>query len=171
MRFLKRLYLYFQKKITSANKLAKIQGVSLGDNCKLNKSISFGSEPYLIALGDNFYCSTGIKFITHDGAINVLRNLYPELSQADVFGRIEVGNNVFLGCNVIVLPNTTIGDNVIVGAGAIVRGNLESNSVYAGVPAKKLMTISEYKSKVESRVVFSKYMSSEKKKSLLKSLF
>ncbi|MDH1994805.1 acyltransferase [Aeromonas caviae] len=164
MFLIKSLYRRCQRIFLSANKLAKVQGVKLGKNCILNKEISFGSEPYLITLGDNFYCSTGIKFITHDGAVNVLRNIYPELVNADLFGRITIGNNVFLGCDVIVLPNTIIGDNVIVGAGSIVKGELESGYVYAGVPVKRLMSLDDYKNKIAKRVLFTKHLSYKDKK-------
>ncbi|MFA0560651.1 acyltransferase [Vibrio breoganii] len=148
--------------------MAKIQGVTLGKNCNLNKNVSFGSEPYLITLGDNFYCSSKIQFITHDGAVNVLRNLYPELAQADLFGRITIGDNVFLGYNVTILPNSCVGNNVIIGAGSIVRGNLESGYVYAGAPVKKLMSIDEYKSKVESKLVMTKNLTAAQKLDFIK---
>ncbi|PKH31894.1 acyltransferase [Shewanella sp. ALD9] len=169
MALIKKLYDLYQKIFYSPNKLAKVKGVNLGENCKLNKKISFGSEPYLISLGNDFYCSTGIKFITHDGAVNVLRNINPDLTRADLFGKIEIGDNVFLGCNVIVLPNTTIGNNVIVGAGSIVRGCLESNFVYAGVPVRKIMSLEDYKSKVTPKIKFTKHLSAEEKKNYLMS--
>ena len=163
----KKLYRRYQKLFLSANRLAEIEGVKFGRNCKLNKKVSFGSEPYLVTLGNDFYCATGISFITHDGSVNVLRNLYPELSQADLFGKITIGDNVFLGCNVTVLPNSSIGNNVIVGAGSIVRGHLESGYVYAGIPVKKLISIEEYKTKVNSRLMLTKNLNYEQKKDIL----
>ena len=167
MSLISSFYRRIQKIFLSANKLAELKGVKLGHNCKLNKVVDFGTEPYLITLGDNFYCSTGIKFITHDGSVNVLRNLYPELSDADLFGYINIGNNVFLGCDVIVLPNSRIGDNVIVGAGSIVRGELDGGYVYAGVPVKKIMTIEAYKEKVLPKIIFTKTLSSREKRNKL----
>lgn len=61
---------------------------------------------------------------------------------------LEIGNNVFLGWGCTVLAGTIIEDNVIIGAGAVVSGKVEKNSVYAGNPAKKIMSISEYRKKV-----------------------
>ncbi|MGY4002860.1 MULTISPECIES: acyltransferase [Aeromonas] len=169
MSLISSFYRRIQKIFLSANKLAELRGVKLGKNCKLNKTVDFGSEPYLITLGDDFYCSTGIKFVTHDGSVNVLRNLYPELKSADLFGRISIGKNVFLGCDVIVLPNSCIGDNVIVGAGSIVRGELEGGYVYAGVPVKKIMTIEQYKEKNLPRVLLTKNLNHKQKETLLES--
>jgi len=109
-------------KIISANKVAKIVGVNFGSNCRFG-SKSFGSEPYLIYIGDNFRTSSGVKFITHDGSVHVLRNLYKELRDIDLFKKIEIHNNVFIGLDCIILPGTKIGDNVIVGAGVLFEVN------------------------------------------------
>lgn len=66
---------------------------------------------------------------------------------------VRIGNNVFLGWGATILSGTTIGDNVVIGAGSVVSGFIESNSVYAGNPAKKLMTITEYTKKVADHQV------------------
>ncbi|WP_163390785.1 acyltransferase [Enterovibrio norvegicus] len=155
------------KFILSPNYYAKYIGVNIGVGCTLNKEISFGSEPYLITIGDKFYCSTGIKFITHDGSVNVLRNLHPELKEVDLISEVIVGSNVFLGCNVTVLPGTVIGDNVIVGACSVIRGKLKSNSVYAGIPAKRLMSVAEYKEKKKNHFVNTKLMTKKEKRNYL----
>jgi acetyltransferase-like isoleucine patch superfamily enzyme len=55
-----------------------------------------------------------------------------------VGGDIRIGNNVFLGARVTVLPGAVIEDDVVVGAHAVVRGRLPSGWVYAGVPARPL---------------------------------
>lgn len=66
-------------------------------------------------------------------------------------GIVTIGNNVFIGVNSIVLKDTIIGDNVIIGAGSVISGNVESNSVYAGVPAKKICSLDEYVEKLKKR--------------------
>ena len=48
---------------------------------------------------------------------------------------------------VTILPNVTIGPNSIVGAGSLVTKDVQPNSVYAGVPAKFICTMDEYKTK------------------------
>ena len=62
-------------------------------------------------------------------------------------GIVQIGNNVFIGANSIVLCNTRIGDNVIVGAGSVVTHDIPSNSVYAGSPAKFVCTFEEFAQK------------------------
>lgn len=59
-------------------------------------------------------------------------------------GTVKIGNNVFIGMNSIVTCNVEIGENVIIGAGSVVTKNCESNSVYAGVPAKRIMGINDF---------------------------
>ncbi len=48
----------------------------------------------------------------------------------------KLGNKVWIGANVTILPGVTIGDGAIVAAGAVVNKNVEPGTVVAGVPAK-----------------------------------
>lgn len=80
---------------------------------------------------------------------------------------ITIGNNVFLGLGTIVMPGSTIGDNVIIGAGSIVRGKIESNSVYAGVPAKYLCSLDEYRERNELFFTPTKQLNEFEKKNYL----
>lgn len=127
-----------------ANASARFQGVVFGKNCQFGKNNKFMSEPYLIRIGDNFSSSSNVNFVTHDGSMRVLRILYPECKQSDLFGKITIGNNVFIGVNTTILPNTVIEDNVIVGAGSIVKGTLQANGVFAGIPVKYICSVEEY---------------------------
>lgn len=63
--------------------------------------------------------------------------------------RTKIGSNVFIGLNSIVLSGAHIGDNVIIGAGSVVSGEVYADSVYAGNPARKIMTIEDYYHKCE----------------------
>lgn len=65
-------------------------------------------------------------------------------------GHVVIGDNVFIGMNSIITRNVTIGDNVIIGAGSIVTKDCEANCVYAGSPAKRIMTVKEYYFKREN---------------------
>lgn len=149
--------------ILSPNKVAEISGVKFGKNCRFHTK-SFGSEPFLVNIGDNFYTSKGVNFITHDGSVNVLRNLYPEYNEVDLFGPIQIGDNVFIGINSTILPNTLIGDNVIVGAESLVKGHLKPNSVYAGIPVRYICSIEEYLAKNKKNFDFTKKLSQKEKK-------
>ena len=54
---------------------------------------------------------------------------------------IKVGNNVWIGGNVVVLPGVTIGDNVVIGAGSIVNKDIPSKSVAVGNPCKVIKSL------------------------------
>jgi len=80
-------------------------------------------------------------FITHDGAVNC----FPGEIDGGIFGKIKLGNNVFIGNNSIILLNTTIGNNCIIGAGSVVRGQFPDDSVIVGNPAQVMMKTSVQK--------------------------
>lgn len=111
--------------------------MSIGNNCLIN-NVNFSTEPYLIEIGNHVAIAAGTDFITHDGAVWCFRD---EIINADVFGKIKIGSNVFIGNNCTILPNTVIGDNSIVGAGSIVRGQFPGNSVIIGNPAKVVLSM------------------------------
>ena len=54
---------------------------------------------------------------------------------------IRIGDDVWLGANVTVLPGVTIGNNVVVGAGAVVNKDIPDNSLAVGVPAQVIKKI------------------------------
>jgi len=140
---LKSIQLALLKKASNERKIKYMrrQGMKIGNDCRFN-TISFSTEPYLIEIGNHVAIAGGTEIITHDGAIWCFRE---EIVNADVFGKIKIGNNVFIGDNCTILPNTFIGDNCIVGAGSVVRGKFPENSVIIGNPAKIVMKMSMQK--------------------------
>lgn len=164
-----KLKFFYQKiyyRLISKNKLAKILGVKFGKNCHF-MTRNWGSEPYLIEIGDHVSTSSGVKFITHDGSVRVLRQIYPELKNIDLINRICIANNVFIGIDSIILPGTIVESNVIIGACSVVKGRLKSNSVYVGIPAKRICSIEEYKEKNEEKFIETKHMNPIQKKEFL----
>lgn len=103
--------------------------------------VSWNAEPWLITLGNNVHITDGVKFITHDGGTLIYRQYIPDL---EITKPITIGNDVYIGNNVIILPGVTIGSNVVIGAGAIVSHNIPDNSVAVGVPARVIKTADEY---------------------------
>lgn len=92
------------------------------------------------------YCAFGenIRALTANHNLNTI-NLQVDLNKklsvpfADTARKnIAIGNNVWIGDNVIILPGVTIGDCAIVGAGAVVTKDIEPFSVNAGNPSRFL---------------------------------
>lgn len=171
MRVLNRLLNFFCKIFLTKERYSKRSGVKIGDGSIVANSVDFGSEPYLVTIGRDFYSSDNVKFITHDGSVNVLRKMYKNLKNVDYIKPIILGDNVFLGINVVVLPGSKIGSNVIVGASSVVKGELASNSVYAGVPARFICSIEEYLNKIEGNLIETKALESSKKKEYLMNIY
>ena len=148
--FIKRLQHLLVFYLLGGEKLAKILGVKIGSNCRVYIK-SFGSEPFLISIGNNVTLTLGVTFITHDGATCLVLNESGQRYQK--FSNIEIGDNVFICVNTIIMPGVKIGSNVIVAAGSVVSKSLQSNAVYAGVPANKIMSFDAYEKKVKSQYV------------------
>lgn len=86
-----------------------------------------------------------MEFITHDVTHFMLNNIESnEEKFSERIGCIEVGNNVFIGTGTKILYDVKIGDNVIIAAGSIVTKDIPSNTVIAGVPAKKICSFEDY---------------------------
>lgn len=148
---------------------ARSIGVKIGDGCRLigTSRESFSTEPYLIEIGNNV-SMTSPQFVTHDGGVWIFRSLYPEI---DLFGKIIIGNNVFIGLDVIILPGTVIGDNCIIAAGAVVKGKFSSNLVIGGVPAKEIGTIEVYFEKNKNKFTYIRSLSCKEKERVLNNQF
>jgi len=165
----KRLYNKIEWRLAKGEKVCEIlrkRGMKIGKNCELYKDVLYPGEPYLCSFGDNVRVTSGVKFITHDGGVWVCRN-NGQLTDADVFGKIIVGNNVHIGVNAIIMPGVTIGNNVVIGCGAVVTRDIPDNSIAVGVPAKVIESYDEYLEKLSSKCDYTKHMSYEEKKKYL----
>ena len=147
------------------------QGAIIGENCDIDKNSYFGSEPWLIKIGDNTRITRGVQFITHDGGLWTLRRM-GLIDKEDVkYGKIEIGKNCNISWNVIIMPNVRIGDNCVVAAGAVVTKNMPDNSVWGGVPAKHIETIFEYAEKVKTDCIKTYSMNQKEKKEITEKLW
>lgn len=163
----------FIKKIVRKDTLKQAvrDGLIIGKNCEIDNSVFFGSEPYLIEIGDNVRLTKNVQFVTHDGGMWVLRNL-GLAPKADKYGLIKIKNNVNIGWNVVIMPGVTIGNNVVIGVGSIVTKDVPNNTVYAGIPARFICTIEEYYEKNKGKIDFTKgYSPYDKKEYLIKKYF
>ena len=147
-------------------KLARLKsrGLSIGEGCEILNGYDFGSEPYLVTIGNNVRITSGVKITMHDGGAWVLRHLYPELADIDRFGRVSIGDNCHIGMDAMIMPGVTIGCNCIVGACAVVTHDVPDNTVVAGIPARPIGTIDGYRHKHEDEFVNTKHMSWEEKR-------
>lgn len=66
-------------------------------------------------------------------------------------GPVALKRNCRIGSHSIVMPRVTVGENTIVGAQSFVNKDLPPNQVWAGSPARFIMTLEEYLEKLEKR--------------------
>lgn len=125
---------------------AKRLGVKFGDNCRFIGTPRWGSEPWLIEIGNHVELSFDVTFITHDGATWVFRD-QDRYKNVIRYGKIIIEDNCFIGAMTTILPGVTIGRNSIIGACSLVNSDIKPDSVYAGVPAKRICSTAEYAEK------------------------
>lgn len=104
-----------------------------------------------ISIGKNCCITAGVTILAHDWSYSVMIRKYNGIAGKQLY--TSIGDNVFIGVNAIILMGAEIGDNVIIGAGAVVSGKVESNSVYAGNPARKICSLEEQYKKGKDRFV------------------
>jgi len=80
-----------------------------------------------IRIGSNTLFGEGIKIYDHNHVFNK-RNIIIE-NQGFGFGAVIIGDNCWIGSNVIILRNVTIGDNVVIGAGCMITSSIPSNTL------------------------------------------
>ena len=138
------------------------KGMEIGEGTRIFCDIST-TESYLVRIGDRTTISNNVQLITHDASI---QKAIPEAS--DLFGRIVIGNNCFIGARSIIMYGVTLPDNTIVAAGSVVtKSVLEEGCVIGGNPARIITTLEKFAKKNEPFAVNIHGLSKEEKKTLL----
>lgn len=158
MNILRRVIMAAQKRVSPVRYARKI-GVTVGAGCRLI-NCSFSTEPYLVLIG-NHVSATKVHFETHDGGVWVFRDEEPRI---DVVKPIRVGNNTYIGYEAVILPGVTIGDNVVIGARSVVTKDVPSGVVVAGVPARQIKSLAEYRDGVFNVAEMTKTMGPDAKR-------
>ena len=151
-------------------KCSRYMGVTIGRNCRIygNSPNMWGTEPFLITIGNNVFITDGCKFINHDGGTLILRKDTPDL---ELTAPITIGDDVYLGIESIVMPGVTIGSKVIAGARSIITKDVESNSVIVGAPAKRIKSVDQYHEEIKQRSLNIGHLDRDTKETELKRIF
>lgn len=149
---------------------ARSIGVTLGEDVHFYGMPSgmFGTEPWLITIGNHVHITAGCAFLTHDGGTLILRKEVPDLEWT---APITIGNDVYLGVRTLIMPGVHIGNRVIIGAGSIVTRDIPDNSVAAGVPAKVIKTVDDYLGQMIKKSLKCGHLSGRDKEAVLKQIF
>ena len=110
--------------------------IRVGENFYANFNLVILDEA-LVTFGDNVFIAPNCGFYTAGHPVNPIeRNKGLEYARP-----ITVGNNVWIGAGVQVLPGVSIGDNCVIGAGSVVVKDIPANSVAVGNPCKVVKSI------------------------------
>jgi len=133
-------------KILGGVKFARNKGVALGEGCRI-LTRHLGSEPWLISIGNRVTVSSDVVFINHDGSGWLHRDTRGRRYR---YAKIEIGDDVFVGARVIIMPGVRIGSNCVIGAGSVLTKSVPSGTVAAGNPARYVCSYDQFISKVET---------------------
>ena len=116
---------------------------SVGENVTIqSRAVPLYSQ--LIRIGNNVSIARNVDFCTHDIMHRVFNRLprpegeENEFRYTERIGCIEIRDNCFIGSNSVILYDVRIGPNVVVASDSLVNQDCEPNSVYAGVPARRV---------------------------------
>lgn len=110
--------------------------IEIGENFYSNHNLVI-LDGAKVEIGDNVFIAPNCCITTAGHPINIdernrgLEYAYP----------IKIGNNVWIGAGVNILPGVTIGDNVTIGAGSVVNKSIPANSIAVGNPCKVIKII------------------------------
>lgn len=121
-------------------------GMTVGKNFhRLNGVILDPAHCWLIEIGDNVTIAPRAHILCHDASTKGFLG-YTKI------GRVNIGSNVFIGAESVILPGVSIGSNVILGANSTVTHDIPDNSVAVGSPARVISSLEEYLQKERDRM-------------------
>lgn len=115
-----------------------LSNVHVGKNVVINFNCVFVDDGEIF-IGDDCMIGPGCNIVT------AIHPISPRLRRHKLqYNKpVHIGNNVWVGAGVTVLPGITVGDNSIVGAGSVVTKDVPANAIYAGNPARIIRMITE----------------------------
>ncbi|MGB4588350.1 MAG: DapH/DapD/GlmU-related protein [Clostridiaceae bacterium] len=116
----------------------------IGKNCKIGDNVHLVASKKVI-IGDDclFASKIFISDTNHGDYSNIEHMTSPSIAPDDrplYTAEIRIGNRVWIGENVVILPGVSIGNGVIIGANSVVNRNVPENCIVAGSPARVIKT-------------------------------
>lgn len=116
--------------------LSKCSGVYIGKNSYLGPNLTLNrfTNGDTLFIGDNCSIAPNVTIITSSGPDSPLLKKY----NLEKRSKVMIGNDVWIGTGVIIMPGISIGDCSICGAGSVVTKDVPAHTIVVGVPAKIL---------------------------------
>ena len=119
--------------------------ITIGARCFANYGL-VALDVARITIGDDVQIGPNVQLLTPTHPVEP----EPRREKWEAAKPITIGDNVWLGGGVIVLPGVTIGENTVVGAGAVVTGHLPANAVAVGNPSRVVRLLTEAATEIET---------------------
>lgn len=140
-------------------------GVKIGKHCFISTR-NWGTEPYLITVGDHVQVTHCVSIYTHGGA-NSIRKNHPGF---DVFGKVVIEDWAYIGAYAQIMPGVTIGEGALVAAGSVVTKSVAPHTVVGGNPARYICTTEDYYERNKKYNIGTKGLNKKEKRKILLSL-
>lgn len=125
----------------------RYQGVRYHPEILIGQNVSFGDFCHIAAInkieiGNNVLIGSKVHITDHShgnytiGALADSPDSIPLFRKLFSSGEVKIGNNVWIGDGVVILPNVMVGDGVVIGANSVVSRNVPPNTIVAGAPAR-----------------------------------
>ena len=113
-----------KEQITRGNAVFRVEGGELvvGEKCFFNQNVSITCKKNIV-IGDRCQIANNVVIVDHDHAGSENWGSYVETP-------VVIGNDVWIGANVVIMRGTTIGDKAVIGAGSIVKGDVPAGKVF-----------------------------------------
>lgn len=122
--------------------------IYFGNNCEVNMNCTFLDDNKII-IGDDALIAPNVQIYTAFHPLNAI-DRFGEIKEDGTFefcktqtAPVTIGDNVWIGGGVIILPGVTIGNNVVIGAGSVVTKDIPSNFLAFGNPCKVIKSLSK----------------------------
>jgi maltose O-acetyltransferase len=109
------------------------QNFSIGNNSLIGARSHIFCDDF-VTIGDNIM--TGPELIIYTSEHNFSSKEVLFTKQGTSHAPVSIGNDVYIGARVIILPGVKIGNGAVIGAGALVKDDIPEYAVAVGVPAK-----------------------------------
>ena len=127
--------------------------LSIGDNCSIGALSHIGRD---VVIGDNCriqgcayiadLCVLGKGVFIGPNA-TLLNDRFPPSGNKELWQPITINNGAVIGGGATIVPGCNVGENAVLAAGSVLTKNLPKDEVWAGTPAKYLMSRQEYEAK------------------------
>ena len=107
----------------------------IGRNVSVNTNVQFGAAGGEIVVGDNVLIGPNVVIRAADHRFEPGKAIR---DQGHIGGRIEIGNDVWIAANAVILRGTRLGEGCVIAAGAVVNRDVEPNEIVGGVPARTI---------------------------------